>query len=255
MRLAVIGSTGLVGIRLVAHAQSRDHEVTGISKESKVDLLSGDGVEDALAGAEAIINVIQSPNLEEQSSTQFFTTVATNLGQAAANVGVNRTVVLSIVGVDRVAEAESDPGTGYDGYYRAKFVQEQATRQHSPGASVVRSAQFHDISGQAIGWGRADDTTTVPDLVIRPVAVDAMVEVLVDVASGQRDVEVVEVAGPHVEHLAAMSTAFARHEGDPVQVTAGPIGDAVRDGILLPAAGAVLVGPTFDEWLAARPSR
>jgi uncharacterized protein YbjT (DUF2867 family) len=251
VRLAVIGSTGLVGSQVVAQAESRGHLVTGISKESGVDLLAGTGIEDALAGAETIVNVIQSPSLEQKGSTEFFTTVAANLGRAAKAAGVRRTVVLSIIGVDRMAD-QGDVGTGYDGYYKAKFAQEQASREYSPGGQVVRSAQFHDIAGQAIGWGRAGNTTTVPDLLIQPVNVPAMVEVLVDVAAGDRDADVVEVAGPQPEQLTAMSTAFARHEGDTVRVQSGAVGDAVRGGILLPSPGAVLVGPTFDEWLTAR---
>jgi uncharacterized protein YbjT (DUF2867 family) len=253
MRLAVIGSTGLVGSHLVALAKSRGHDVTGISKESGADVLTGTGLDDALDGVETVVNVIQSPNFEQQASTEFFTTVAANLGRAGTDAGVGRTVVLSIIGVDRVA-AESGAGTGYDGYYTAKFAQEQATREHAPRAQVVRSAQFHDLARQAIAWGRAGDTTTVPDLSIQPLAVAAMVEVLLDVASGARDGDLVEVAGPRAEHLAAMSTAFARHQGDDVHVVAGPVGDAVRDGILLPRPDAVLVGPTFDEWLANSPA-
>jgi uncharacterized protein YbjT (DUF2867 family) len=253
MKLAVIGSTGLVGSQLVALAESSGHVVTGISKESGVDLLTGAGLADALDGAEAVVNLIQSPNFEEQSSKEFFTTVAANLGRAAADAGVRRTVVLSIIGVDRVAAAESDTGTGYDGYYKAKFAQERATREHAPNAHVVRSAQFHNIASQMIGWSRDGDTATVPDLSIQPLAVAAMVQVVLDVATGARDGDLIEVAGPRPEHLAAMSTEFARHQGDDVQVVAGPVGEPVRGGILLPGPDAVLVGPTFDEWLAALP--
>lgn len=251
MKLAVIGSTGLVGSQLVALAGSRGHVVTGISKESGVDILDGTGLANALTGVEAVVNVIQSPNLEQDDSTAFFTTVTTNLGQAASSAGVRRSVVLSIIGVDRVAAAESDAGTGFDGYYKAKFAQEQATREHTPGARVVRSAQFHDIARQAIGWGRSGDTSTITDLLIQPLAVAAMVGVLLDVAEGARDDDLVEVAGPRTEQLAAMSTAFAQQNGGDVQVVAGPAGEAVRDGILLPGPDAVLVGPTFAEWLAA----
>jgi uncharacterized protein YbjT (DUF2867 family) len=252
MKLAIIGSTGLVGSQLVTLANSRGHNVTGISKESGVDVLAGTGLEDAFEGVDAIVNVIQSPDLEQESSTEFFTTVSANVGRAATSAGVSRTTALSIIGVDRVAASDTDAGTGYDGYYRAKFAQELATREHSPGARVVRSTQFHDIARQAIGWGRDGGTTTVPDLLIQPLAVAAMVEVLLDVATGARAGDLVEVAGPRTEQLAAMSTAFARRQGDDVRVIAGPTGDAVRGGILLPGPGAVLVGPTFDEWLAAQ---
>lgn len=252
MHLAVIGSTGLVGSQLVALAESSGHVVTGISRESGVDLLAGTGIEDALAGVETVVNVVQSPTFEQQASTEFFTTVAANLGRAAASAGVRRTVVLSIIGVDRVTAAKGDAGIGYDGYYAAKFAQEQATREYAPGAHVVRSAQFHDIARQAIDWGRAGATTTVPDLLIQPLAVADLVHVLFDVASGARDADLMEVAGPHTEHLPAMSTAFARHQGDGVQVVTGPVGELVHGGILLPGPDAVLVGPTFEAWLSAQ---
>ncbi len=81
-----------------------------------------------------------------------------------------------------------------------------------------------------------------------------MVEVVLDVASGARDGDVVEVGGPRTEQLAVMSTVYAGYQGDDVRVVPGPVGDAVRDGILLPGPDAVLVGPTFDEWLAAHPA-
>ncbi len=252
MKLAIIGSTGLVGSRLAELASSRGHRVAGVSKESGVDLLAGTGLDAVLDGVEAVVDVIQSPNFEQQASTKFFTTVAENLGKASARAGVDRTVVLSIIGVDRVAAAEDDAGTGYDGYYKAKFAGEQATREHSPGARVVRSAQFHDIARQAIAWGRTGDQTTVPDLWIQPVDVAAMVNVLLDVADGTRDGDVVEVSGPRTEHLATMSTVYGGYQDDDVRVVAGPVGDAVRDGILLPGPDGVLVGPTFDEWLAAQ---
>jgi uncharacterized protein YbjT (DUF2867 family) len=256
MKLTVIGSTGLVGSQLVALAESQGHVVTGVSKDTGVDVLTGAGLDKALIGADAVVNVIQSPNLEQEASTKFFTTVAENLGRAATSADVARTVVLSIIGVDRVAATDGDAGTGFDGYYKAKFAQEEATREHTPNTHVLRSTQFHDLARQMLGWGRADadaDTATVPDLSIQPLAVEAMVGVLLDVATGARDGDLVEVAGPRAEHLATMSTEFAEHQGDGVRVVAGPVGDAVRDGILLPGPDAVLVGPTFDEWLAAYP--
>jgi putative aminopeptidase FrvX len=95
-----------VGSQLVAPAEPRGHVVTGISKESGIDLLAGTGLDKALDGVETIVNVIRSPNLEQQSSTEFFTTVAENLGRAAAGAGVGHTVVLSIIAVDCVAAAE-----------------------------------------------------------------------------------------------------------------------------------------------------
>lgn len=251
MKLAVVGATGLVGSALVKAAQDVGHDVVSLSKETGADVLQAEGLADKLGSADALVNVTQSPSLEEAEAGAFFTQAARNLAQAARNAGVPRTVVLSIIGVDRVAEADTDAGTGFDGYYRAKYVQEQATLADSPGAQVVRSAQFHDIARQAIGWGRDGDRTTVPDLTIQPVAVDAMVQILLGAATGDIAGPLTEVAGPRVEHLTALSTAYAAHVGDPVKVDAGPIGDLVRDGVLLPGQHAHLVGPSFEEWLAA----
>ncbi|WP_406019880.1 NAD(P)H-binding protein [Nocardioides sp. NBC_00850] len=251
MRIAIAGVSGLVGSALAKAAQAAGHEVVGLSKESGTDVLQPAGLADALAGAEALVDVVQSPSLDEEGATAFFTAAATNLGAAAHEAGVRRTVVLSIIGVDKIAESDTEAGTGFDGYYRAKYAQELACVAHAPGPHVVRSAQFHDIARQAIGWGRDGDRTTVPDLVTQPVAVDAMVEVLLAVATGEIEGDLVEVAGPRRETLARLSAAYAERAGDPVQVDGAPVGELVRDGVLLPGEDGHLVGPSFDQWLEA----
>src|SRR5918995_5274537 len=250
MRIAIVGATGLVGSALVRAAQAAEHDVIALSKESGVDVLQPEGLADLLGGAEAVVDVTQSPSLDEDEATRFFARAAENLGRAGTAAGVQRSVVLSIIGVDQIAAAGTNAGTGNDGYFRAKYAHEEATRAHAPGARVVRSAQFHDIARQAIGWGRDGDRSTVPDLVIQPVAVDAMVEVLLDAATGEVGGPLTEVAGPRREQLAMLSTAYAERTGDPVTVVADPVGDLVRDGVLLPHDGAVLVGPTFTQWLS-----
>lgn len=251
MKLAIVGATGLVGSALVRAAQDAGHEVVALSKESGADVLQPEGLAEQLASPEAVVDVTQSPTLDEAEAGAFFSRSAQNIGQAARDARASRTVVLSIIGVDRIAEPDTEAGTGFDGYYRAKYVQEQATLANAPGAHVVRSAQFHDIARQAIGWGRDGDRTTVPDLVTQPIAVDAMVPVLLRAATGELPGPLTEVAGPRVEHLAALSTSYAARVGDPVEVVPGPVGDMVRDGVLLPGQDAHLVGPSFEEWLAA----
>jgi uncharacterized protein YbjT (DUF2867 family) len=251
MKIAIVGATGLVGSALVKAAHDAGHEVVALSKESGVDVLKPEGLADLLDSPEAVVDVTQSPTLDAAEAGAFFARSAQNIGQAAGDAGARRTVVLSIIGVDLIAEADTEAGTGFDGYYRAKYVQEQATLTHAPNAHVVRSGQFHDIARQAIGWGRDGDSTTVPDLVIQPIAVDAMVKVLLGAATGELPGPLTEVAGPQVEHLTALSTSYAAHVEDPVKVVPGPIGDPVRDGVLLPGQDAHLVGPSFDEWLAS----
>jgi len=250
MRIAVVGATGLVGSALVNVAQAGGHDVIALSRDMGADVLRSEGLAEFLDGADAVVDVTQSPSLDEALATAFFATAAENLGLAAAAAGVRRSVVLSIIGVDQIAAPGAEAGTGFDGYYRAKYAHEQATREHAPAAHVVRSGQFHDIARQAIGWGRDGDRTSVPDLVIQPVAVESMVQVLLGAATGEIGSSLVEVAGPQREHLSELSAAYAEWAGDPVDVVAAPIGEMVRDGVLLPNEGALLVGPTFAEWLS-----
>jgi uncharacterized protein YbjT (DUF2867 family) len=252
MNIAIVGSTGLVGSQLVSLAKSRGHEVIALSIESGTDVTAPEGLE-ALAGAEVMVDVTQSPSLSEEDATAFFARAAENLGKAATEARVQRSVVLSIISVDKIAAAETEPGTGFDGYYRAKFAHEQATLAFAPGPHIVRSSQFHDIARQAIGWGRDGDRSTIRDLTLQPVAVSAMVEVLLAAATDAVDAEVTEVAGPQREQLANLSTRYAAHVGDPVSIVAAPVGDAVRHGILLPGSQVRLVGPSFAEWLASVP--
>ena len=251
MRIAVAGATGLVGSALSEAARAAGHEVIALSKESGFDVLEPSGLSEKLRSADAVVDVLQSPSLEEEEATQFFSRSSKNLGEAAREAGVQRSVVLSIIGVDTIAATDEEAGTGFDGYYRAKYAQERATLASAPNPHVVRSAQFYDIARQAIGWGRDGDRTTVPDLVTQPVAVDAMVQVLLAAATGEVDGSLTEVAGPHRETLVNLSTAYAKRTGDTVEVNAAPVGEMVLQGVLLPGDGAHLVGPSFDEWLEA----
>ena len=160
MNIVIVGALGLVGSQLVSLAKSRGHEVIALDKESGTDVTAPEGLSEALAGAEAMVDVTQSPSLSEEVATAFFTRAAENLGKAATEARVQRSVVLSIISVDKIAAAETEPGTGFDGYFRAKFAQERATLAFAPGPHVVRSSQFHDIARQAIGWGRDGDRST-----------------------------------------------------------------------------------------------
>lgn len=120
MRIAIAGSTGFVGQLLVAAASAARHDVVALSRAEGVDLLSPDGLAQRLAGVQAVIDVTNSPAPDQAGATEFFTTVATNLGRAASEAGVPRTVVLSIIGVDKTPE---------DGYFVAKYAHEQAVRE------------------------------------------------------------------------------------------------------------------------------
>jgi uncharacterized protein YbjT (DUF2867 family) len=175
VKIAIAGSTGLVGSQLTALARRDGHEVVEIARGTGFDLLVGDGLAAALAGVDTVVDVTQSASIDEDESTAFFTTVATNLGQAATAAGVSRTVVLSIVGVDRSPDY---------GYYVAKLKQEQTARSAAPGVVVLRATQFHEFAGQMLAWNTNDGVASIIDVPTQPVAVAEIVGLLLEMATG-----------------------------------------------------------------------
>lgn len=254
MRIAVAGATGMVGMRFVRAATEAGHVVSPMSHSVGVDLFAGVGVHEALEGAEAVVDLVQSPTLAEGGATHFFRRVAVVLGRAAARAGVRRSVVLSVIACDRMTDDEDVP-FGLEGYYRAKFEHEVATREEAPDPRVLRSAQLFNFVGQEIQRGRIDDNLTrVPNLLIQPVDLDEIVQALLDLATGADARVEVQVAGPQREHLVDLATELNHHQFDTTKIEELPVGRAVREGLLLPTRTLDIRGPTFHEWLRRQPS-
>lgn len=182
-----------------------------------------------------------APSIEQEPATAFFSSVGERLGEAARPAGVQRTVVLSIIGVDRTPE---------DGYFVAKLAHERATQAHAPGARVLRAAQFHEFPGQILGWVRDGDRAEIPDQPIQPVDLDEVVRVLLDLATADDAPAVTELAGLRPEQLPDLVARL-----DPsVTVTPVPASDAVAGGALRPGEGRPSPGalPARGAGLAAR---
>ncbi|GAA4857075.1 hypothetical protein [Saccharopolyspora cebuensis] len=235
MRIAIAGATGLVGRSLASRARQSGHTVVELSRSSGVDLRSGP-VPD-LTGVDAVIDVTNSSSMEQHEATTFFTSVAETLGRAATAAGIRRTVVLSIIGVDRTPE---------DGYFVAKLAHEHAVSEHAPGVRILRAAQFHDFADQMLGWVRDGSTATIPDWPVQPVDVDEVARLLLELATREEGSELSEVAGPRPERLPDMVARV-----DPsVAVTDGPVSDAIAGGALLAGPGTTIAGDGFADWLA-----
>ncbi|WP_296606771.1 SDR family oxidoreductase, partial [Nocardioides sp.] len=172
MKIAIAGATGLIGAQLAALARQQGHEVVEITRAAGLDLLAPDGLEGALAGVEAVVDVTSAPR---DTAGAFFPAAATNLGRAATAAGVRRTVVLSIVGADRSPD--------YD-YYVAKVAHEDATREHAPGPVVLRATQFHEFAGQMLQWSTVDGVAHIIDVPSQPVDSAEVVHLLLDLATG-----------------------------------------------------------------------
>ena len=239
MRIAIAGSTGFIGSQVGAFAEQAGHHVVGIARNQGIDLLQPDGLSAALAGVDAVIDVTASPSQDEDVATPFFETVATNLGRAAREVGVRRTVVLSIVGVDQSPDY---------GYYRAKLAHEEATRAAAPGVVVLRATQFHEFAGQMLEWNRDGDVTRIIDVPTQPVASAEIARVLLDLATSETAVDT-DLAGPGVERLVEQVRRVVELRGDDVVVEAIAAPASMAGGSMLPGPDALIRGPRWADWL------
>lgn len=252
MKIAVVGATGRVGRHAVEVLEQRGHEVVPISRSAGVDVITGDGLAEAMTGVDAVIDAATGPSPDQEQATQFFTMAARNLLQAAERAGVRRMVVVSIIGTDQSA----------GGYGAAKKAHEHAYASGPIPARIVRAAQFHEFVPVLMEWGRQGDVIYLPPMRTQLVAARTVAEVLADEATapepaaGSPKAPITEVAGPREERLADMAALFAARRGDPAKIEVvadpnDPDGALNESGGLLPGPDAILAGPTFEEWLDA----
>ena len=247
MRIAIAGATGMIGSRLVALARSEGHDVVELSRGSGIDLVSPapGNIENALAGVETVVDVTNIAGQDQRTTAEFFTTVAHNLGRAAAAAGVARTVLLSIVGTDLSPDF---------GYYVAKNQQEQITRAEAPGPVVLRATQFHEFAGQTLGWNRDGDVVRVMDVPSQPVDATEVVRLLLDLATGEANGDV-DLAGPRVERLVDQVRQLVERGGERLAVEAVEGPASMAGGSMLPGPGAVIRGVDWETWLARQPQQ
>jgi uncharacterized protein YbjT (DUF2867 family) len=246
MRIAVAGATGQVGAQVTALAREEGHEVVEIAREKGFDLTDPDTgkLEAALAGVDSVVEVTSFPATDEAAATDFFTTVATNLGRAATAAGARRSVVLSIVGLEESQDYA---------YYRAKLAHEDATRAAAPGALVLRATQFHDFARQMLEWSTDAGVARVMDVPIQPVDTAEIARVLLDMATGVIDDDV-QLAGPKQERLVDLVRRYAEHVGADVRVEPGETPASMAGGSILPRADSVLIrGVDWQTWLERQP--
>ncbi|OBB01794.1 LysR family transcriptional regulator [Mycobacteriaceae bacterium 1482268.1] len=170
MKITVIGASGLIGTKLVELLTADGHEVVAASRNTGVDVLTGEGLADALAGADVLIDVLNSPDFSDGPVMNFFTTSTTNLIAEARKAGVGHYVALSIVGVDGLPDS---------GYLRAKVAQEKIITGSGVPYTLVRATQFAEFTDQITESLVVGDEVRVPDALIQPIAAD---QVAADVA-------------------------------------------------------------------------
>ncbi len=249
MRIAVAGATGRLGAHIVDVAEERGHAVVPISRGNGVDVVTGEGLANALTGVDVIIDAATGPSPEQDEATAFFTASARNLHEAGAAAGVRRMVVVSIIGIDGLQ----------GGYSVAKVAHEKEALAGSVPVRIVRASQFHEFVGQLLDWSTQGEVGYVGDVQTQLVAARSVAEVMVDLATDSSPADdgtrpFLEVAGPRAERFIDAATLLAAKRGRPTKVELGtnpddPDAEANAAGALLPGPDAILTGPTFEEWL------
>jgi uncharacterized protein YbjT (DUF2867 family) len=246
MRIAVAGGTGVVGKYVVAAVKDEGHEPVVLSRSRGVDLTTGNGLERALDGVGAIIDVTNSGTGNRRRATSFFTEAVGNLHEFGSRRRVEHLVVLSIVGVDRIVG---------NGCYRAKLAQENAAGGGPLPTTVVRATQFHEFGAQIAARTRIGPIAFVPVMEAQPVAARSVGALLVDLACLPPSEALVEVAGPSRESLVLMARATAARRRRRLWCIPLPLpgagGRAMRDGSQCPVGAARIVGPDFHTWLSS----
>ncbi|MDV3132317.1 SDR family oxidoreductase [Mycobacterium sp. 29Ha] len=205
MRITVIGASGLIGTKVVALLEADGHDVVAASRGSGVDVLTGDGLGEALAGADALVDVTNSPSFEDGPVLEFFTTATANVVAAAENAGVGHYVVLSIVGVD---------GLPLSGYMRAKVAQEKLLGQSGMPYTIVRATQFAEFTDAITGSMTVGDEVRVPDALIQPIPADRVASDVARAAVGGPLNGVVNIGGPQKIPFEKMARDTLARQGD-----------------------------------------
>jgi uncharacterized protein YbjT (DUF2867 family) len=187
MKITVVGASGRIGTKVVENLKSQGHEVIASSRSSGVDVVTGEGLDDALAGADALVDVTNPPKVESGPAMEFFTASATNLVDAARRARVGHYVALSIVGVDGVRDS---------GYFRAKAAQEKIITESGIPYSIVRATQFAEFAEAITESFIVGDEVRVPDALIQPIPADQVAAAVARAAVGKPLNGIVNVGGP-----------------------------------------------------------
>ncbi len=249
MKIVVIGGTGLIGSKLVSILRDKGHEVLAASPNSGVNTLTGEGLTEALSGAQVVVDVSNSPSFEDEAVLKFFETSTRNLLAAEARAGVGHHVALSIVGTDRVPDS---------GYLRAKVAQEKLIKESGKPYSILRSTQFFEFIPR-IAQADSDGRLRVSSALFQPILSSDVVAALADVTVGSPLNGTVEIGGPDQFRIDDLVRRVLRANGDEREVVtdahARYFGAELDDQSLVTGPGARVGSVRFDEWLQSSGQR
>ena len=245
MKIVVIGGTGLIGSQLCKNLQALGHEALAASPSTGVNVISGEGLKEALQGADVVVDVANSPSFEDHAALHFFETAGHNLFAAEKIDGVKHHVALSVVGTERMLES---------GYFRAKMAQEKLIKKSGIPYTIVRATQFFEFIGAIAYSGREDgDTIHLTSAALQPIASLDVAAALTDIALQAPSNQTVEVAGPERKPLVEFVTHYLQLTKDPRQAvsddTVPYFGAPINDQSLTPGENPIVGSTRFDDWL------
>lgn len=247
MKIVIIGGSGLIGTKLAALLRHAGHEVVAASPSTGVNTLTGEGLKEALAGAQVVVDVANSPSFEDAAALHFFDTAGRNLLAAAAQAGVAHLVALSVVGTERLLAS---------GYFRAKQRQEELIEASSVPWTIVQATQFFEFVGGIADGSVRGGGVRLSNALIQPMAADDVAAALAVVVGEPPARGRVEIAGPEALPLDTLVRRFFTATGDQRPVVtdaeASYFGVQLDDRSLTPGAAPRLGATRFADWLAQR---
>jgi uncharacterized protein YbjT (DUF2867 family) len=245
MKIVVIGGSGLIGSNVVNRLRQHGHEVVAASPKSGVNTLTGEGLAEALAGAQVVVDVANSPSFEAKAVLEFFETSGRNLLAAEKAAGVGHHVALSVVGTERLLDS---------GYFPAKLAQEKLIKDSGIPYTILRATQFFEFVGAIVQSGTDGDAIRLSPALILPIASDDVAAALADLAVAPPLTGTVEVAGPEPLPIDKLARQYLAAKGDSREVIADVhapyFGAAINDRSLTPGEHPRLGQTRFENWLS-----
>lgn len=244
MKILVIGGTGRIGGKVVDRLRTSGHEVVVAAPSTGIDVLTGEGLAAAMEGTEVVVDLANSPSLEDAAVLSFFATAGNNILTAAARAGVRHHVALSVVGTDKLAAS---------GYFRGKIAQERLIRDSGLPYTIIRSTQFFEFLPGIIQSAGEGATLRLPTADVQPIAAEDVADAVARIAQLAPANGVVEIAGPERASMATLAKRFLQLTGDARQVVddaqALYFGAPLQADTLVPVGQAWNGRTGFDAWL------
>jgi uncharacterized protein YbjT (DUF2867 family) len=250
MKIVVIGGTGLIGSKTVPILRQAGHEVLAASPNTGINSITGEGLKEAMAGAQVVIDLTNSPSFEDKAVLEFFETSGRNLLAAEAAADVRHHVALSIVGIDRTPD---------NGYFRAKVAQEKLIVTSGIPYTIIRATQFLEFLRAIADSSTEGRTVRLSPGLFQPIAADDVAVIVADVALAAPRSGIVEIAGPERAPFNEIVARYLKAVGDPRAVVCAPEarywGGRVEERSLVPLGEARLGRIGLDEWLRRSQAR